>query len=61
MRLFVAGGGGYSLWWPIRGGSLRKGYLSQASGIRVGKSVIWVCKRAQTNLWLENVGKPSIL
>ena len=24
--------GGYSLWWPIRGGSARKGYLSQASG-----------------------------
>ena len=27
------GGGGYSLQWPIRGGSARKGYLFQASGI----------------------------
>ena len=26
--------GGYSLWWPIRTGSARKGYLFQASGIR---------------------------
>ena len=57
----VGGGGGrYSLWWPIRVGSARKGYyLFQASGIwkvgislvevykRVGKSVIWVCERAQ--------------
>ena len=25
--------GGYSLEWPIRGGSARKGYLFQASGI----------------------------
>ena len=54
------GGGRYSLWWPIRVGSARKGYyLFQASGIwkvgislvevykRVGKSVIWVCERAQ--------------
>ena len=60
-----AGGGGYSLWWPIGVGSARKGYPFQASGIwkrrdftcwkkkyiknniRVGKSVVWVCKRAQ--------------
>ena len=28
------GGGGYSLQWPIRRGSTRKGYLFQASGIR---------------------------
>ena len=53
--------GRYSLWWPIRGGSARKGYLFQSSCIwkgtvgisqveayeRVGKFVIWVCKRAQ--------------
>ena len=25
--------GGYSLYWPIRGGSTRKGYLFQVSGI----------------------------
>ena len=44
---------------PIRGGSARKGYLFQASGIyervgillvevyeRAGESVIWVCGRA---------------
>ena len=49
--------GTYSLYWPIRGGSARKGYLFQASGIyervgillvevyeRVGKSVTWVCE-----------------
>ena len=30
-------GGGYSLWWPIRGGSARKGYLFQASGIWKGR------------------------
>ena len=30
----VSGGGGeYSLWWPVRGGSARKGYLFQVSGI----------------------------
>ena len=34
----------YSLWWPVRRGSARKGYLFQASGIRVGKSVISVGK-----------------
>ena len=55
----LQGVGGYSLWWPIRVGSARKGYLFKASGIwkvgislvevykRVGKSVIWVCERAQ--------------
>ena len=30
-------GGGYSLWWPVRGGSVRKGYLFQASGIWKGR------------------------
>ena len=48
--------GEYSLQWPIRGDSTRKGYLFQSSGIwkgtvrisqveayeRVGKFVIWV-------------------
>ena len=27
------GGGGYSLYWPIRGGSTRKEYLFHASGL----------------------------
>ena len=37
------GGGGYSLSWPIQGGSARKGYLFQASGIkRVGISQVEV-------------------
>ena len=52
-------GGGYSLWWPIQGGSARKGYVFQTSDIwkgtvsldevskKVGKSVICVCERAQ--------------
>ena len=31
------GGGGNSLWWPIRGGSARKGYLFQVSGIWKGR------------------------
>ena len=31
------GGGRYSLWWPMWGGSARKGYLFQASGIRKGR------------------------
>ena len=63
---------GDSLWLLIRGGSTRKGCLSQASGIRkgrdlvevvkrVGKSVIWVCERAhkgyQGILWLYKVKK----
>ena len=52
--------GGYSLWWPIREGSVRKGYgffrpqIHERVGIslieaykRVVKSVIWVCERAQ--------------
>ena len=30
---------GYSLYWPIRGGSVRKGYLFQASGIRKGREI----------------------
>ena len=30
-------GGRYSLWWPIRGGTARKGFLSQASRI-------WKCR-----------------
>ena len=29
----IQGGGWYSLQWPIQGGSTRKGYLFQASGI----------------------------
>jgi len=32
MHSHWGGGGGYCLWWPIRGGSARKGYLFQASG-----------------------------
>ena len=31
------GGGGYSLQWPIRGVSTRKGYLFEASGIYKGR------------------------
>ena len=34
----IPGGGGYSLQWPIRGGSARKGYLFQASGIKKGRN-----------------------
>ena len=39
---------GHSLWWPIRGGSARKGYFFRLQLYeRVGKSLIWDCKRAQ--------------
>jgi len=31
------GSGGYSLQWPIRGGSAQKGYLFLASGIKKGR------------------------
>ena len=53
------GGESYSLRWPIRSGSARKGYpfrlqVYERIGIplvevleRVAKSVIWVCERAQ--------------
>ena len=54
---------GYSLSWPIRGGSTRKGYLflrfqqCEMVGVlpfevyeRVAKSVFSVCKRAQNGL-----------
>ena len=34
------GGGGYSVWWPIRGGSTQKGCLFQASGIWTGRDFI---------------------
>ena len=55
----TGGGESYSLRWPIRGGSARKGYpfrlqVYERIGIplvevleRVAKSVIWVCERAQ--------------
>ncbi len=33
----IWGPGGYSIYWPIRGGSPRKGYLFQASGISKGR------------------------
>ena len=34
--------GGYSQWWPIRGGSTRKGYLFQASAVQKGRDfTIW--------------------
>ena len=61
-------GVGYSLWWPIRWGSARKGYLFHALGIwkgrdslvevykRVEKSVIRICKRAQKGLTDEFYG-----
>ena len=32
----------YSLWWPIRGGSARKGYLFQASGIWKGREICYL-------------------
>ena len=39
-----AGGGGYSLWWPTRGGSARKGYLQFRLQVyeRVGSSLVEV-------------------
>ena len=57
---YLKGAQGYSIEWPIRGGSARKGYLFKASGIiervgvslvevyeRVGKSVTVTCDRTQ--------------
>ena len=74
--IWLIEGGGYFLWSPIRGGSACKMYPFQASscirkgtGIslvevyqRGGKSVIWVCERAQRAnrcqiLWLYKVEK----
>ena len=41
----IPGGGGCSLYWPIRGGSARKGYFFQASVYkRVGISQVAVYK-----------------
>ena len=64
---------GFSLWWPIRGGSPERGkffrlQVYEREGIllvevykTVGKSVIWVCERAQTAdrwiSWLYKVEK----
>ena len=54
-----AGGGGYSLYWPLRAGSARKGHLFRLKVYervgtllaevyeRVGKSVIAVYERPQ--------------
>ena len=46
------GGGGYSLGWPIRGGSARKGYLGyervRILHVKEGREIcFWVCERAQ--------------
>ena len=63
---------GDSLRLLILGGSTRKGCLSQASGIRkvrdlvevfkrVGKSVIWVCERAQTGYLKRATSQENVL
>ena len=38
---------GYSLWWPVRGGSARKGFFFQASGIWKH----WISLKYTWNIW----------